>query len=122
MFINGDFNYPSIIWCTISSFQKSEISFLEEIENHEVHQIVKFNTASTDLIFTSNKSHVTDVHTLDSNDKLGKLSNNYPVEISFNVELSDLMRRKYILEYIFSYCNGDYDFFKEQILENPFYA
>ena len=81
------------------------------------------NTASTgtlDLIFTSNKIHVRDVHTLDSNNKLGKFSNHYPVEISFNVELSDLMRRKFIKESIFSYCNSDYDLLNEKILENPF--
>ena len=123
MFIYGDFNYPSINWCNISSIKETKISFLEEIENLEVHQNVKFNTASTgtlDLIFTSNKIHVTDVHTLDSNHKLGKLSNVYPVEISFNVELSDLKRRKFIKESIFSYCNGDYGLFTEQILENLF--
>ena len=96
---------------------------MEEIENHEVHQNVKFNTASTgtlDLIFTSKKIHVTDVHTLDSNDTLGKFSNQHLVEISFNVELSDLMRRKFSKEPTFSYCNGDYDLLNEQILENLF--
>ena len=30
------------------------------------------------------------------------------------------MRRKFIKEGIFSYCNGDYDLVNEQILENPF--
>ena len=58
----------------MSSIKATEISFLEEIENLEFHQNVKFNTASTgtlDLIFTSNKIHLTDVHTLDSNDTLG---------------------------------------------------
>ena len=107
----------------MSTIKEPEISFFEEIENLEVHQNVKFNTASTgtlNLIFTSNKIHVTDVHTLDSNDKLGKFSNHYPVKISFNVELSDLMRRKFIKESKFSYFNGDYDLLNEQILENPF--
>ena len=107
----------------MSSIKETEISFLEEIENLEAHQNVKFNTASTgtlDLIFTNNKIHLTDVHTLDSHDTLGKLSNHYPVEISFNVELSDLIRLKLIKESIFSFCNGDYDLLNEQILENPF--
>ena len=79
----------------MSSIKETEISFLEEIENLEVHQNVMFNTdliVTLDLIFTSNKIHVTDVHTLDSNDNLGKLSSNCPVELSFNVELSYLMR------------------------------
>ena len=86
----------------MSKIKGNELSFLEEIENLEVHQNVKFTTASTgtlDLIFTSKKNHVTDVHTLDTNDKLGKLSNNYPVEISFNVELSDLLRSKFLLQW-----------------------
>ena len=46
----------------MSSIKEGEISFLEEIENLEVNQNVKFNTASTgtvDLIFTSNKRHET---------------------------------------------------------------
>ena len=57
----------------MSSIKKTEISFLEERENLEVHQNEKFNTVSNgalELIFTSKKIHVTDVHTLDSNDKL----------------------------------------------------
>ena len=64
--INGA---PKINWCTMSSIKETEI------ENLEVHQNVKCNTASTgtlDLIFTSNKIHVTDFHTLGSNDKYGK--------------------------------------------------
>ena len=59
----------------MSSIKETERSFLEEIENLEVHQNVMFNTdliVTLDLIFTSNKIHVTDVHTLDSNDNLGK--------------------------------------------------
>ena len=123
LFIYGDFNYPSINWRNMSTIKETEISILEEIENLEIHQNVKFNTASNgtlDLIFTSNKIHVTDVRTLDSNDKLGKLSNHYPVEICFNVELSDHMRRKFIKESIFFYCNGDYDLLNEQTLENSF--
>ena len=121
LFIYGDFSYPSISWCHMSSIKEAKISFLEKTENFEVHQNVKLNTASTgtlDLIFTSDKIHATDVHILYSNDKLGKLSNYYLVEISFNVELSDLMRRKFSKESIFSYCNVDYDFFNEQIIEN----
>ena len=96
---------------------------MEEKENLEVHQNVNFDTATTgtlDLIFTSNKIHVTDVQTLDRNDKLGKLSNHYPVEIFFKVELSDLMRRNFFKESIFSYCTGDYELLTEQILETPF--
>ena len=123
LFVYGDFSYPSINCCNISSIKETKISFLEEIENLEVHQNVKFNTASAvtlDLIFSSNKIHVSYVHTLDSNVKLGKLSNHYPAEISFNVEISDLMRRKFIKESIFSYCNGDYDLLNEQTLENVF--
>ena len=107
----------------MSAIKKQKYYFWEEIENFEVHQNDKFNTASTgtlNLIFTSNKIDVTDIHTLDSNNKLGKLSNHYPVEISFNKKLSDLMRRKFIRESMFSYCNGDYDLLNEQILENSF--
>ena len=107
----------------MGAIKKPKYYFLEEIENLEAIQKVNFNTASTatlDLIFTSNKFHETDVHTLDSNNKMAKLSNHYPVEISFNIKLSDLMRLKFIKESIFSYCNGDYDLLNEQILENSF--
>ena len=116
-------NCDFFVYGNMSSIKETKISFLEEIENREVHQNVKFNTASAvtlDLIFSSNKIHVSYVHTLDSNVKLGKLSNHYPVEISFNVEISDLMRSKFIKESIFSYCNGDYDLLNEQTLENAF--
>ena len=107
----------------MSSIKEAEYSFLEEIENLEDRQNIKSKTVPTgtlDLIFISKKIHVTDVHTLDSNDNLRKLSNHYPVEIFFNAELSDLVRRKLIKESIISYCNNDYDLLKEQILENPF--
>ena len=58
----------------MSSIKETEKSFLEEKENLEVYQNVKFKTASTctlNLLFTSNKIQVTDVHTLDSNSTLG---------------------------------------------------
>ena len=46
LFFYGDFNYPSLTWCNMSSIKEFEISFLEEIGNLEVHQKITFNTAS----------------------------------------------------------------------------
>ena len=121
--IYGDFNFSSINWKTMSSEKSLATTFLSLMEKNNLLQLITFNTSATgilDLILVTKGVSAVTLEILPNYESLFNVSNHFPILFTFSLQCPNWQRTSPCDDIVYSFCNADFDRFKEHIEINPF--
>ena len=121
--IYGDFNFSSINWKTMSSEKSLATTFLSLMEKNNLLQLITFNTGATgilDLILVTKGVSAVTLEILPNYESLLNICNHCPILFTFSLQCPNWQRTSPCDDIVYSFCNADFDNFKELIEINPF--
>ena len=107
----------------MSSEKSLPTTFLSPIEKNNLLQLITFNTCSTgilDFILVTKGVSAVTLEILQNYESLFNISNHFPILFTFSNQCSNWQRTSPCDDIEYSFCNADFDRFKELIEINPF--